>query len=334
MIELPSAEPGFLRTKTRREASVFCRVLILGMAILCSRKAAANNDCNQVLKQGIFNLDTLSTSTRAQKTYRDWQCSSTFSRHDDVLEQGVAMGVPVYGVPLEAGKGFSQADRDNFYRDQCHSAQASSDASAHYMRLLSMVDPKVVFAWSQCYFQGLDSNGRAIVTEASHSIGALEEVDPEYLPLILTLAVSELPLGWGQECPAAIKKAKGVHPSLKWQAYRDAAVPCGLTCPKTLAGLAAASPAERIARVIAECDAKEPDQVFSGELKASRSKFEAYHYALLRHLLGNLRVALVRGNSPAGNALWRRIDRLVPTVSQQMMAQERPDLQRKKAQKK
>jgi hypothetical protein len=329
MIEDPIAEPGSLRTEKMMRTSDFHRVLILGMAMLCTREAAADNDCDQVLKQGIFNSSTLSKSTLAQKSYQDWLCSTSFITHDDALVQGVAMGVPVFGVPLKAGGRFSQADRDNFYRDQCPGSKASSDGGANYMRLLSTVDPKVVSAWARCYFHGLDGNGRAIVVEASHRIAALEGVDPEVLPMILTRAVSELPLGWGQECSAAINKAAGVHPSLKWQAYRDAAAPCGLTCPKEIARLAAVSPAKRIARVIAECDAKEPDQVFSGELRASRSKFEAYHYALLRHLLGKLRVTLVRDNSPAGNALWGRIDRLLPSVSETMMVQERPDLQTK-----
>jgi hypothetical protein len=327
MIEDPIVEPGSLPTEKMMRTSDFHRVLILGMAMLCARTAAADNDCDQVLKQGIFNSSTLSKSTLTQKSYQDWLCSTSYSRHDDALEQGVAMGVPFYGVPLKAGGRFSQAERDNFYRDQCRGSKASSDVSTNFMRLVSTVDPKVVSAWTRCYFQGLDANGRAIVLQASHSIAGLEGVDPEYLPSILTLAVSELPLGWGQECSAAIRKAAGVHPSLKWQAYRDAAAPCGLTCPKEIARLAAVSPAERIARVIAECDAKESDQVFSGELRASRSKFEAYHYALLRHLLGKLRMALVRDNSPAGNALWGRIDRLLPSVSKTMMEQERPDLQ-------
>lgn len=309
------------------QTSEFHRVLILGMMMLCTRNAAADDDCDQVLKQGIVNSGYLSKSTLAQKSFHDWLCSTSFITHDDALEQGVAMGVPVYGVPLKAGERFSQADRDNFYRDQCRGSKASSDGGANYMRLLSTVDPKAVSAWARCYFHGLEGNGRAIVVQASHRIAALEGVDPEFLPSILTLAVSELPLGWGQECNAAITKAAGVHPSLKWQAYRDAAAPCGLTCPKEIARLAAVSPAERIARVIAECDAKEPDQVFSGELRALRSKFEAYHYALLRHLLGNLHVALVRHNSPAGTALWGRLIRLLPSVSKTMMVQERSDLQ-------
>ena len=80
--------------------------------LFVGHSTARADSCEDVLKGGIFNKTTLSTSTDTASDYKAWLCSTTFKTHNEAISAGLGVGVPVYGVPLKVDATFTKEERD------------------------------------------------------------------------------------------------------------------------------------------------------------------------------------------------------------------------------
>lgn len=129
-------------------------LLVAGIVLLLGPYSPAFGQapdrCNDILKDGLFNLDQQWDEVQESAEYRDWQCSSSFKTHDEAIDAGLNVGFAVYGVPIQVGGTWSEDEKRSWKNENCSAAARNrSFASATY-RLVRTVSPTLVEAWSSC----------------------------------------------------------------------------------------------------------------------------------------------------------------------------------------
>lgn len=110
----------------------------------------AANDCNALLAGGVFNQLRLRTASDIRLAIFDWECTTEFKTHDEAINSGLSIGFPVYGVPLQVGGTFSDAQRETWKRDHCatHSVNMSDQQQKELEVLVASKD--ILAAYTRC----------------------------------------------------------------------------------------------------------------------------------------------------------------------------------------
>jgi len=106
--------------------------------------------CSDVLAHGIFNSTVIEQSASSRQSFTEWQCTSDFATHDEAIDAGVSIGVPIYGVPLKLGGSFSREERDTWKHDHCSNTLSTADYAAKYVLIKKLVAPEILTAWQAC----------------------------------------------------------------------------------------------------------------------------------------------------------------------------------------
>jgi hypothetical protein len=123
----------------------------LGMFVLLvvvSTRAA--DQCADILKAGIFNVTTVNQSVGIKNDYNAWLCTTEFHTHQEANDAGVAVGFPVYDIPIQIGLTFKDSDRDTWKSTNCSGQTDRSQYSATYQKVVSEIQSNSVNAWRDC----------------------------------------------------------------------------------------------------------------------------------------------------------------------------------------
>src|SRR5690349_13749755 len=88
-------------------------------SILSASDPLACTQCQTVLKDGAFNVRTLSHTASSKDAFRAWQCTTNFHSHDEARSFGIDIGIPVYDVPVQIGGTFDDSQRDTWKSNNC-----------------------------------------------------------------------------------------------------------------------------------------------------------------------------------------------------------------------
>ncbi len=111
---------------------------------------ASGANCGEILQQGLFNTELLTINEQNQHAFLDWQCSTDIGTHDEARAKGFSLGVPIYGVPLEAGATFSSQQKDTWKKEHCSLQQLQASSTLTYYNLQRYASPDIVQAWEYC----------------------------------------------------------------------------------------------------------------------------------------------------------------------------------------
>lgn len=120
------------------------------IALIASNLTMAQDKCSDILSKGIFNAITIDQNEGVKNDYNDWVCTSEFNTHMEANQAGVAVGFPVYGVPVKLGSNFDKAQRESWKKAHCSGRTDKSQYSASYQKLISSVSEIIVMAWRDC----------------------------------------------------------------------------------------------------------------------------------------------------------------------------------------
>lgn len=107
-------------------------------------------DCDQVLKDGVFNTTTINSSTDVSKTFYEYIYSADFSTHQQAIDAGLSVGTVVYGVPLQIGGTFSKQQKDQWRSTHQQYKNETMTSSQKYSALMKYASPDILEAWSTC----------------------------------------------------------------------------------------------------------------------------------------------------------------------------------------
>lgn len=119
--------------------------LVVGAANL-----RAEDQCKDILKNGIFDNSFISSTEESKKKFITWQCTSEFSTHDEAIDAGVDVGAIVYGIPIYISGTFTKDQRDTWKKTNCSQSDLAESYSKSYVELKKLVAKEVVLAWSKC----------------------------------------------------------------------------------------------------------------------------------------------------------------------------------------
>ncbi|MBF0537018.1 MAG: hypothetical protein HQL03_02060 [Nitrospirae bacterium] len=125
-------------------------ILFLLLALASCSNVFAQSECDVVLKGGIFNTTFLSSDANQKQTFNEWLCTTDFNSHNEAINAGVSVGVPIYGVPVRFGGTFSREEKDTWKHTNCSDRASSSEYSLKYSLLIRKVEPKVLETWLSC----------------------------------------------------------------------------------------------------------------------------------------------------------------------------------------
>jgi hypothetical protein len=111
---------------------------------------AWGQDCNEVLRRGIFNTTTITSDATLKKTFDEWLYDMDFQTHDEAIRMGLSVGMVVYGVPLQVGGTFSKEQKDQWRHNHAEAHNSTMSAAEKYSVLTKTVSKDVMNSWSHC----------------------------------------------------------------------------------------------------------------------------------------------------------------------------------------
>jgi hypothetical protein len=112
--------------------------------------AVYSQDCDSVIKGGVFNSTLINYSTSSQSSFKDFQCSSDFQSRDEATNAGISIAVPIYGVPFELGGTFSESTKEIWKRANCSQSQRSTSFREARHTLIQFASSEILSAWQNC----------------------------------------------------------------------------------------------------------------------------------------------------------------------------------------
>ena len=94
--------------------------------------ATAQNDCNALLKGGVFDHIRVRKASDLRLAIDEWMCTTEFRTHDEAINAGLSVGFPVYGVPLTIGGTFSNTERETWKKTHCQTKQVKFSDQEQY----------------------------------------------------------------------------------------------------------------------------------------------------------------------------------------------------------
>lgn len=129
-------------------------------------------DCSQILKHGIFDVSTTSTSESLSDSFLRWLASREVKNEQDAKQLGGSVGVilPDLPVPIQLDQNFSRSSASSWGKELYERLQSNSQAHKQFSQSFSTANPNIVNAWLVC-----SKNKRGLVTWAE-STGKPDEI--------------------------------------------------------------------------------------------------------------------------------------------------------------
>jgi len=123
------------------------------LSIIFVGAAYADEDesiCAAPLQQALMTVRSSSVGQSGSEASTAWQCSFTFSSHDEAIKAGLSVGTVVYGVPLKVGGTFDHNTVDQWKQQNCSNNARSASFQAATFNYLREVAPGAMNAYVQC----------------------------------------------------------------------------------------------------------------------------------------------------------------------------------------
>ncbi len=128
------------------------RALLVIIIMYTLNNSVIAQDCDQVLKDGVFNTTAISTRTDLSKSFYQYIYSTDFTTHQQAIDAGISIGVPVFGVPLELGGKFSKQQKDEWKRTHQEYKNETMTLSQKYNALFKYASPDILESWNKCIY--------------------------------------------------------------------------------------------------------------------------------------------------------------------------------------
>jgi hypothetical protein len=159
--------------------------------ILSLPLVAQSDQCNDVLKDGIFDVSHYNSDSQYRNTLDSWFYESDFQTHQQAADAGLSLGFPVYGVPIKIGGTFDQNQVDSWKKEHAGSVKTGLSYNDSRSAALQLVNKQLVDAWSRCIVE----KNRALANQYG-LYGGLQLVGRDYIYV------------WLQYKPSVIGSAK------------------------------------------------------------------------------------------------------------------------------
>lgn len=107
-------------------------------------------NCGQILQQGIFNSTVIHSSSQMEHDFYQFVYASDWDTHDQAIDAGIQIGVPVYGIPLQIGGNFTKQQKDTWRSENAQYQNDHLTVSQKYDLITKQVDQSIVRAWLEC----------------------------------------------------------------------------------------------------------------------------------------------------------------------------------------
>jgi hypothetical protein len=106
--------------------------------------------CDELLKQGIYNVRDTHISVRTAKAYANWFCSEKFSSANEANEFGGSLGLPFDGLPLKLGFNQSSSSFSSWYESFCQDVRTNFQQSTKVEEHLKEVSSRLLDSFDKC----------------------------------------------------------------------------------------------------------------------------------------------------------------------------------------
>jgi Putative binding domain, N-terminal/Viral BACON domain len=148
-----SSSPSRFRP-TRGLSSASGRVVtVLAGALLSAfliTPASAQDACDAVLKQGVFNLTTVNSQKSVQDNLYEWLKTTTWSSFQQAQSGGLTLGFPIKGIPFSLSASYTQSDFQQ-WQQAVDQGKIENFTSEEFLQIVQRsVSVDLVNAWLEC----------------------------------------------------------------------------------------------------------------------------------------------------------------------------------------
>jgi hypothetical protein len=188
-------------------------------------------DCDNILRQGIFNYVEINTQRSMSENLYKWLSTATLSEIRSLQGGGLNIGFPINGVPISIGLETSDEDYEQ-WRSALSSGLSRAFTEKETLQIIEKsVSTEIVEAWRQCIPLNLSGGRTGLIGNMQTAQGAARPIflvrylptsAGDYPPIVssrgfqLAGATTRYPLADGTEIPMA-----GVSVLLERQGRQD-----------------------------------------------------------------------------------------------------------------
>ena len=129
--------------------------IVLSVALSGTAQTTPPDRCADVLRNGVFNVHTVHSTAANSDNYRKWECTATYTTHDEAIKAGLSVGLELFDIPLSLGGTWAHGTQETWKQNHCTSDERSASSSSTFYEFVKTADPGILAAWSRC----MENNG-------------------------------------------------------------------------------------------------------------------------------------------------------------------------------
>src|SRR5689334_15520744 len=134
-------------TKRRTTA----RKVILLMIMSLSRTWLFGQDqCKDILANGIWEYHTASGTTTQTASFLNWFCSKTFSSYSQARDASASLSLPIDGLPVEVGGKYRDSQWSEYRNEVCKLESGQYAYASEFNTFVQTASQSVAHAWEAC----------------------------------------------------------------------------------------------------------------------------------------------------------------------------------------
>lgn len=135
---------------------------LLLMGSLPLSDAQAQDECKDVLANGIFGSEKTLSSSAAKDAYKKWLCASEVQSFQEAKDLGLDSSAEIYDIPMNSKFTYSKQEREDYKNEYCSKEDRAADLSTAYSNARSYADKNLLNSWLQCMMR--PSSGLSVRT--------------------------------------------------------------------------------------------------------------------------------------------------------------------------
>lgn len=125
-------------------------LVILSAAVLNATSAKGQDTCGEILKNGIWEYKSTTSSDMQASSFLTWFCTKEFKSFQEARDAAVGLTLPIEGIPVSLNGKYRDSQWEEYRNEACSMSSGTYDHLSEFTSFASSASVAVVKAWESC----------------------------------------------------------------------------------------------------------------------------------------------------------------------------------------